>query len=482
MRLETPVKDWQFLKPVGRWTIPLAITAALATSGVGVYRVYQQTKTQPTVEVPVVTAPEIKAVTALGRLEPQGEVIKVSAPSSIEGTRLAKLLVKEGDQLKTGQNLAILDSYDRLSAALEQAKKEVQVAQANLAKVKAGAKAGELAAQRAEIARLQAQLQGEIATQQATVARWQEQLIGDKRTQQATIARLQAQLAGERRTQQAAIARLQAQLGNAQVEFKRYQTLFSQGAVEASKFDSKRLEWETATQQLNEARSSLLQAEAMLIQQINEAQANLSRTEATLAQQINEAKANRNKTIDTLQEQIQQAKATLNQIAEVRPTDVEASQAEIERAKAAVKKAQADLEQAFVKSPVDGQILKIHTRPGEVVGSNGIAEVGQTNQMFAIAEVYESDIAKVRLNQEVTVNSETNAFSGELKGKVEQIGLQIGKKDILNTDPAADVDARVVEVKIRLDPESSKQVSGLTYSKVVVKIYTDSPIPSASNQ
>ncbi len=542
MRLELPVKDWQLLKSPARWTIPLAIIAA-GVSGVGIYTVYQQTRVQPQVEAPVVTAPAIASVTALGRLEPQGEVIKVSASSSIEGSRVAQLLVKQGDRVQAGQLVAILDSRDRLQAALEQAKQDVRVAEANLAKVQAGAKAGELAAQRAEIGRLQAQLEGEMNTQRAEITRWQQQLEGEtkalqatiarlqaqqtgdaagqraeiarltaqlegeRKTQQATIARLQAQLLGEKRTQQAAIARLSAQQQNAQTEFRRYQMLSQQGAIAASIIDTKRLELETAIQQMNEARANLSRTEATLTQQINEARANLSRTEATLiqqikeaqanrtktadtiteqinearanlsrteatlTQQIKEAQANRNKTIGTLNEQIKQARATLTQLAEVRPTDVNAAQAEIERAKAAVKKAQADLDQAFVRSPINGQVLKIHTKAGESVSSTeGIADIGQTGQMYAIAEVYESDIAKVKLGQSATITSETNTFEGELKGTVNEIGLQIGKKDILNTDPAADVDARVVEVKIQLDPESSSKVSGLTYSKVIARI------------
>ncbi|HAA30372.1 MAG TPA: HlyD family secretion protein, partial [Cyanobacteria bacterium UBA8553] len=43
------------------------------------------------------------------------------------------------------------------------------------------------------------------------------------------------------------------------------------------------------------------------------------------------------------------------------------------------------------------RILKIHTRPGETVDAKeGIAELGQTDQMLVVAEVYESDISKVR--------------------------------------------------------------------------------------
>ncbi|MGL6343165.1 MAG: HlyD family secretion protein, partial [Waterburya sp.] len=64
----------------------------------------------------------------------------------------------------------------------------------------------------------------------------------------------------------------------------------------------------------------------------------------------------------------------------------------------------------------------------------------------------------------------TGAFAGEITGKVSQIGLKIGKQDVLNTDPAADVDSRVVEVKIYLDPQNSDRVAHLINSKAIVKI------------
>jgi HlyD family secretion protein len=96
--------------------------------------------------------------------------------------------------------------------------------------------------------------------------------------------------------------------------------------------------------------------------------------------------------------------------------------------------------------------------------------MGETEQMTVIAEVPEDGIGRVRVGQNVTVSSNNGAFSGELKGTVTEIGRRIGKKDVLNTDPAADVDARVVEVKITLSPEDSEKVSGLTYAKVMVEI------------
>jgi len=103
----------------------------------------------------------------LARLEPRGEVIKVSASGAAEGNRIDRLLVKEGDRVKTGQAIAILDSRDRQQAALDQAQEQVRVAEANLAKVKAGAKNGEIQAQKATIARIRADRSNEITAQRS---------------------------------------------------------------------------------------------------------------------------------------------------------------------------------------------------------------------------------------------------------------------------------------------------------------------------
>jgi HlyD family secretion protein len=451
----------------------LILFISVATSIIGTATIYNLLRSQPTNKNPssvslATASPATNTVSARGRIEPQGEVIRLSASTSLETVKVDKLLVKEGDRVTSNQVIAILNNFNRLSATLKQAKQQVKVAQANLAKVKAGAKAGEINAQKAQIARLQAQLSGERKTQQATIARLQAQLSGERKTQQATIARLQAQLSGERKTQQATIARLQAQLSNAQAEFNRYQILYQEGAVEASKFDSKRLEVETAREQLNEARASLNQTEETLQQQTNEAKATLNQTEETLQQQINEAKATLSQTEETLQQQINEAKATLSQIAEVRPTDVQAAQAEVESAIAAMEKAQADLDLAYVRAPKDGQILKIYTFPGEVVRNEGIADMGQTDQMYVVAEIYETDVTQVRIGQQASITSE--AFSEKLQGKVTQIGLQVRKQGTFSTDPVADVDRRVVEVKIRLNPGEAKQVKGLTNLQVEVLI------------
>ncbi len=94
----------------------LIMGVALIFTGVTTYHLSQRNTSLP--QLPAETIPEIKTVTALGRLEPSGEIIQLSVSSANEGNRIEELLVKEGDQIYKGQIIAILDSLDHLEAAL----------------------------------------------------------------------------------------------------------------------------------------------------------------------------------------------------------------------------------------------------------------------------------------------------------------------------------------------------------------------------
>ena len=86
--------------------------------------------------------------------------------------------------------------------------------------------------------------------------------------------------------------------------------------------------------------------------------------------------------------------------------------------------------------------------------------------MYVVAEVYETDVSYVRVGQRATITS--YALMGMLNGAVDRIGLLIHKRDVLHIDPAADTDARVVEVWIKVD--SSPVIAGLTNLQVDVAI------------
>jgi len=284
------------------------------------------------------------------------------------------------------------------------------------------------------------------------------------------VNRLEAELSGQREALRATLARIQAEQRNAQVDAGRYEFLYKEGAISQQERDRRRLSAITANQQVAESQATLKQTLATLRQQLAEARATQIQNLATLQQQLIEAKVNRDKTVATLQRQIDEEQAKLSRLLEVSPTDVQVALAQVSNAIANVRKAEAELKLSYVQAPIAGEILKVYTKSGEAIGANGIAEIGQTNQMFVVAEVPEDSISKIRLGQNASITSDNGAFSEEFKGTVTEIGRKIGKKDVLNTDPAADVDARVIEVKIALSPEDSLKVSGLTYAKVLVEI------------
>ena len=149
---------------------------------------------------------------------------------------------------------------------------------------------------------------------------------------------------------------------------------------------------------------------------------------------------------------------------EVRPVDVAHARADVAVAEAAAERAHFDWQQTIIRAPADGEILRVHQREGEQVGTDGVADFGATDRMGVRAEVYESDVRRLKVGQKVEVKGA--GFDGVLAGKVESIGRQVRSNRLLSPDPAEFADARVVEVWVRLD--RSEPVAGLSGALVNV--------------
>lgn len=335
------------------------VALAVAAVAAAVVFVRSTGNEQHTASPPAPDPAQEQAVGCLGRIEPEDGVIVVGARSiSGQPSIIAELRVKEGDYIRTGQILAVLNSKDQLEAVWRQAEARIELAQKRLVQIKTGAKEGDIAAQRAEI------------------------------------------------------ARLQAELVNAAKEYERQQKLHQKGVTSASALDLSRL------------------------------------------------------LVESKQQMLSQAKERLNSLTEVRQTDVNVAEAEVQAAIAEARRARAEFDQALIRSPIQGQVIRINARPGEEVGLKGIMELGKTDRMHVIAEVPETDIGRVKVGHHATITS--SSLKGDIKGSVVQLGLKVAKNDVLNTDPAAYSDARVVEVKIRL--EDSRSVANLIHGQVNVVI------------
>jgi HlyD family secretion protein len=283
-------------------------------------------------------AQDNQQVSALGRLQPEGGVIRIGAPStpeSISGSILDKLFVKEGDYVEAGTLLAVTASAAVLTARVKQAQATQQTA----------IRASEAAQSQAD----ESCVRADVASREA-----------DRR-----VRLLAQKLASEEETESA-----------------------------------------------------------------------LGQSEATAAS-CTAGKAN-----------------------------ALYAKSQVDVAAAGVEVAQAELERAYIKAPFSGRILDVLRHPGELIGLEGLLELGRVDRMYAVAEVYETDIKSVKVGQRATVTSD--ALPGPLGGKVELIRHKVRKQDVIGTDPAADKDARIIEVEILLDdPEAA---ASLTYLQVQIII------------
>jgi HlyD family secretion protein len=408
------------MKASGVKLVLLGSGLALALLGYGSYTYFAQGSKPSAEAIAEQKKAEDKAkeenagIGALGRLEPEGEVFKIAPPAVGLSSRVAKVLVKEGDAVKSGQPVAVMDTFETLRASGLQAEAQVRQAEAKLEQVKSGAKVGDVNAQKAKL------LQAE-----SDLGRLQSELDSAKlEGQRSETARIEAE----------------ARLAKAQWDVTKYKELFDGGAISESEYKNRQVTYIVSKQQLETAQKAVSQ----IVELVAQRTASLQRAQFVIAEE----------------------NQRLGSVSEVRPTDVTQAEEEVKVALANLEKAKADFGNAVVKSPIDGQIIKVHTKDNESVGNNGIMELGRTSQMYAIAEVDENLVGRVKPGQKAIVKSD--AFVGEITGEVVKIGNKVGKNSITSTDPADKQDSRVVEVKVRLD--SSELVRGLTNLQVKVAI------------
>jgi HlyD family secretion protein len=210
-------------------------------------------------------APAPRQVSALGRLEPENKVRKISVPSSLSGDRIEKLFVEENQIVKAGTALAILNSQAARQASLQEARQEVKVAQSELSLVKSGAKKGEIAAQEYKVQSLERQLAGEALS-------------------------LNAEISSARSKQK-----------EAKLEAERYEALFRAGGVSEIERDRYRTRADVTDSDLAKAISNRNRSLSTLQADINSARNTLAQIKDIRPEEVSKA-----------QNQLEKALATLN--------------------------------------------------------------------------------------------------------------------------------------------------------------------------
>jgi HlyD family secretion protein len=162
------------------------------------------------------------------------------------------------------------------------------------------------------------------------------------------------------------------------------------------------------------------------------------------------------------------AEAELAALLSPRAEDVAVAEAEVAAARAAVAEARAARDLARIVAPIAGTVLKLHARPGERVPESGLLELADLSALDVVAEVYETDLPRVRAGAaaQVIVPGTARPFAAT----VVDIGWRVGRQSVLSPDPVASIDSRVVEVRLRLDPAANDALRRRTNMQVQVSI------------
>jgi HlyD family secretion protein len=111
------------------------------------------------------------------------------------------------------------------------------------------------------------------------------------------------------------------------------------------------------------------------------------------------------------------------------------TKAEVERAKAALERAQTDLQYATIRSPMDGLVLARDVEVGDavssilVLGSQAtlIMTLGDVSEVYVLGKVDEADIGQVYLGQQARIVVESfkdKKFDGEVT-KISPFGVEV---------------------------------------------------------
>jgi HlyD family secretion protein len=247
---------------------------------------------------------------------------------------------------------------------------------------------------------------------------------------------------------------------------------------------------ESARAQLAAREATLAQVRASVQASRDEARATLARAETTYQNTVREFERvetlrqrgyaaeqsfdQRRAARDEAAREVERARATLSRYGSgdlEMQADVRVAERNVDTARADLARAQADLDKAYVRAPITGTVLTVHVRPGEKPGAQGLVNLGNIDRMTVEVEVYQAQVGRVSVGDRVEVTAE--ALPQRLRGSVTRIGLEVGRQTVVDANPAANTDARVVKVTVALEPDSTGLAQRFTNLQVTARITSE---------
>ena len=284
---------------------------------------------------------------------------KATLSAKIPG-RVANVYKFEGDSVRQGETIILLDQQDALS--------NVQQAEGGL---------------RSAIARLsQAKTNADVTKIQTGTAIEQAQAsLNSAKAKLAVVknpARNQDIMVSENR-----LASAKATLDNKEVEFNRNKQLLEKGAISQSSYDLAKTQYAIAQADYKTAQEQL-----SLIKEGG-------RSEDVLQAQSQ---------VEVAIEQLRSARANASQNL-LRKEDIKSAAAAVEQARAALSLAKQQLSNTYIKSPISGELSSRSIDSGSVVSPGQmLAEVVDLGSVYLKGEISEKDLANITRGQHVSVS------------------------------------------------------------------------------
>ncbi len=321
---------------------------------------------------------------------------KVTLSSKVAG-RLAAMYVREGDRVRAGQVVAMLDQDDARHS-LDSAQEGLRSAIARLAQAKT--------------TRNVTKIQTDSAIEQAQAALRSAEA---KLTVVKNPARSQDRMVAENR-----VAAAKAGLDNKEADFRRNKQLLEKGAISQATFDLAQTQYVIAQTDLKSAQDQLdLIKEGGRSEDVTSAQA----------------------AVDTARQGLRAAKANAAQNL-LREDDVRSAQAAVGQAGATVALAQQQLSYTSIKSPISGQVSSRMADAGQVVSpGQALADVVNMGSVYLKGDVSEKKVVNVNPGQPVRV-------------RVDAIGDRVFNGTVAEVFPSGSEQSRNFMVRIAINDKS----------------------------
>lgn len=140
--------------------------------------------------------------------------------------------------------------------------------------------------------------------------------------------------------------------------------------------------------------------------------------------------------------------------ADARDEDRRKAEAAVAVAQAQLAEARAYLEKTYIRSPLDGVVLRKFRHPGESVSTqfdSPIVTLADDSTLRVRLDVDEADVARLRVGQSAFVTVEAYG-TRKFTGRVIRVGRILGKKNVRTDEPSERVDTKILETLVQLDP------------------------------